>query len=112
MQTFLYYIQSLLAWIVRNVVALINLHFALISDAKIITSRLPPYVLKLGNIGFASVLDEEEMGLNSVVYKKRAIAYKTQGASISNTVLYTYVIFWQLRFSVSLLTCDIPIFTG
>ena len=30
------------------------LHFALISDAKVIASRLPPNILKVQNIGFAS----------------------------------------------------------
>ena len=45
-----HWIQSLL-----NIFDEVNyLHFALISDAEVIASRLPPNILNVGNIGFVS----------------------------------------------------------
>ena len=50
---------------------LMSLHFVRISDAKVIASRFPATALNVRNDGFASkILNEEETGLNTVVYAK------------------------------------------
>ena len=47
------------------------LHFVQISDAKVIASRFPAPAFNVRNEGFASkILNEEEMGLNTVLYAK------------------------------------------
>ena len=47
------------------------LYFVRISDAKVIASRYSATVLTVRSVGFASkILNEEETGLNTVVYAK------------------------------------------
>ena len=83
-------------------------HFVRISDAKVIASRFPAIGLNVRNDGFASIiLNEEETGLNTVVY---AIGANEQGKQTYQ--IQSYVIFWHFRLTLSVFNCDTPVFTG
>ena len=99
------------------------LHFVRISDAKVIASRFPAIVLNVRNDGFASTIpNEEETGLNTVlqflgpskiVFDMLVFLLRSPLCEGKRTYqIQSYVIFWHFRLTLSVLNCDVSVFTG